>query len=239
MFELPKVIGHRGAAGYAPENTLAAISTAADLNIGWVEIDVKLTKDSVPVLMHDETLERTTNGAGKVAEMTWADLQDLDAGSHFSEGYAGEPVPSLEQALDLIIELDLGLNLEFKPCPSRERETVEAALDILSTYWDDHNRLLLSSFQIQCLETAMDMAPEWRRGLLLGGEFAENWRDLADHLQAATINIDGRAVNAAQLADFLSYGRPVMAYTINDETLAQQLFDAGVSSIFSDTPDLI
>ena len=75
--KLPKIIGHRGAAAYAPENTLEGIHTAADMGVEWVELDVKLTKDQIPVLFHDETLERTTNGAGNVADITYDDLKQL------------------------------------------------------------------------------------------------------------------------------------------------------------------
>ncbi|MCB9963840.1 MAG: glycerophosphoryl diester phosphodiesterase [Rhodospirillales bacterium] len=235
---LPSVIGHRGCAAYAPENTLVGIHAAADLGCTWIELDVKLTKDSVPVIFHDDTLERTTNGAGKVADITLAALKDLEAGSWFGESFSGEPVPTLEEALEVIIERDLGFNLELKPCPSREIETTEAALDILSHYWDEPEKLLLSSFQIQCLEACLDAAPEWARGLLLDEEFAENWQDIARHLQVSTVNIDGNAVTDEQLEYFLSYGKPVLSYTINDEERYDYLRARGVKSVFSDMPDL-
>jgi glycerophosphoryl diester phosphodiesterase len=130
--KLPRIIGHRGACGYAPENTLESIRTAADLGIKWVELDVKLTKDGVPVIFHDETLDRTTNGHGNVAETFYADLQNLEAGSWYSDGFAGIKIPTLEEAAELLIDLGLGLNLELKPCPGREKETAEIALDHLS-----------------------------------------------------------------------------------------------------------
>jgi len=166
--KLPKIIGHRGACGYAPENTLESIHTAADMNVDWVELDVKLTRDQVPVIFHDSTLERTTNGTGMVADMDYADLKHLDAGSHFSDSFAGVKVPTLEEALDVILERDLGLNLEIKPCPGREQETAEVALDLLSHIWDDHERLLISSYKISSLEAAADMVPGWSLGLVMG-----------------------------------------------------------------------
>jgi len=239
MIDLPKIIGHRGAAAYAPENTIAGIHTAADMGCSWVELDVKLTKDSVPVIFHDDTLERTTNGSGKMADITYAELQDLDAGSWFGESFAGEPVPTLEEALEAIIERDLGFNLELKPCPSREVETTEAALDMLATYWDEHNRLLLSSFQIQCLEICLDAAPDWARGYLVDDPVPESWMDIARHLNPSTINLNGNAVTADDIEVFKSYGKPLLAYTINDEDRADWLFDHGVKAIFSDQPDLV
>ena len=236
---LPKIIGHRGAATFAPENTIAGIHTAADMGCTWVELDVKLTKDSVPVIFHDEELDRTTNGSGNMADITYAELKDLEAGSWFGDSFIGEPIPTLEEALDAIIERDLGFNLEIKPCPSREVETTEAALDMLATYWDDHSRLLLSSFQIQCLEVCRDAAPEWARGYLLEKDIPENWREIADHLQASTLNVNGNEIGLEQIMQLAAYNKPLLAYTINDEARADWLFDNGIKCIFSDQPDLI
>lgn len=236
---IPRVIGHRGAASYAPENTLIGIRTAYDIGVDWVEFDVKLTKDCIPILFHDETTSRTTNGGDqKISDLTYAEIKDLEAGSWFSEGFIGEPIPTLEEAIDLLIELDMGLNLEIKPCPSREVETTEVALDLLSHYWDDHGRLLISSFQISALETAMDRAPDWQRGLLLKEDYPENWGEIAKHLKASTININGNTVTEAEIYSFIQYGQPILAYTVNDEERADWLFRQGVSAIFSDTPDL-
>ena len=148
--KLPKIIGHRGCAGYAPENTLEGIHTAADMGVEWVELDVKITKDEVPILFHDDMLDRTTNGSGPVAERTYEELKDLDCGNWYGESFNGIQIPTLEEAIDVLIDRDLGLNLEIKPCPGREKETAEVALDLLSTIWDDHDRLLISSFQ-HCL----------------------------------------------------------------------------------------
>ena len=93
MIRFPRTIGHRGARGYAPENTLAGIRTAAEQGVCWVEVDVKLTRDGVPILMHDDTVDRTTDGRGAVASMDFADLRRLDAGKHFGPQFAGEKHP--------------------------------------------------------------------------------------------------------------------------------------------------
>lgn len=235
---LPKIIGHRGACAYAPENTLASIYTAHDIGIEWVELDVKLTKDMVPIILHDDTLERTTSGSGQVIDTDYLEIQDLEAGSWFGESFIGEPVPSLEQVIEVLCELDMSLNLEIKPCPSRERETAEAVLDILANYWEEHDRILLSSFQIQSLEVCQEMAPEWSRGLLINEDFPAHWTDIARHLAPTTLNINGNTVQEGQLASFVDYGKPVLAYTINDEVRADWLFEKGVKAIFSDSPDI-
>lgn len=237
--KIPRIIGHRGAAGYAPENTLESIHTAADIGADWVEFDVKLTKDQVPILFHDETLERTTNGSGNVADMLYEDIRQLEAGSWFSDSFTGIGIPTLEEALEVILEHDLGLNLEIKPCPGRERETAEVALDILSQIWDDHDRLLISSFSHVAMETAFDMAADWARGFLLPEEWPENWREMAEYLDVSTFNVNGNTCTREQIETLLRLNKPILAYTINDPDRARFLQQWGVDGFFSDVPDVI
>ena len=238
--KLPKVIGHRGAAAYAPENTLESIHTAADMGVEWVELDVKLTKDDIPIIFHDETLDRTTNGSGKVAETNYDDIKQLEAGSWFGESFAGIKIPTLEEAVDILIERNLGLNLEIKPCPGREKETAEAALDILSQIWDDHFRLLISSFQHVSMEVARDMAGDWYRGLLLGGEeLPENWQDLADYLDVKTINFGSKLVTREAVEETIDLDLHPLIYTVNDPIEARKYQGWGVETLFSDEPDVI
>jgi len=239
QLKIPQVIGHRGAAGYAPENTLEALHTAADLGIDWVELDVKLTKDQVPVIFHDDTLERTTNGYGAVADTLYEDLKQLEAGSWFSEGFTGIRIPTLEEALDVLITRNMGLNLEIKPCPGRERETAEVALDLLSTIWDDHERLIISSFEYVSLEAALDMAPDWHRGFLLPEEWPPEWEKLAEYLDVSTFHVNGNTVGQEQIETLVDLEKPVLAYTINDPDRARFLLRWGVDGFFSDTPDII
>jgi glycerophosphoryl diester phosphodiesterase len=239
MLKLPKLIGHRGACGYAPENTLESIKTAADMGVTWVEFDVKLTRDGVPILFHDDTLERTTDGSGAVKDTDFAVLRDLDAGGCFGESFSGVVIPTLEEALDVLIDLDMGMNLEIKPCAGREIETAETALDILSRVWDDADKLLISSFSHVSLETALDLAPDWHRGLLLETDIPENWKEFADYLEVSTINFDGRATSREQVAMLRTAKKPLLAYTINDADLAEKLYAWGVSSVFTDMPDMI
>ena len=242
--KLPKVIGHRGAAAYAPENTIEGIHTAADMGVEWVELDVKLTKDDVPVIFHDDTLDRTTNGHGPVAEITYEDLKQLEAGSWYGESFTGIKIPTLEEAVDALIQRNLGLNLEIKPCPGRERETAEAALDMLSQIWDDHDRLLISSFQHVSLEAALEVANDWHRGLLLAPEGDEhtinpNWKDLADFLAVKTVNIGTKIATREIIEDIIDLDLHPLIYTVNDPIDARQYQAWGVESMFSDEPDVI
>lgn len=256
--KLPKVIGHRGAAGYAPENTLEGIHTAADMGVEWVELDVKLTKDDIPIIFHDDMLDRTTNGAGLIREMTYEELQQFEAGSWFADSFTGIKIPTLEEALDVLIQRNLGLNLEIKPCPGREKETAEIALDHLSQFWDDHTRLLISSFQHVCLEVARDMAGDWSRGLLLaphppsipsasGGDVRggddeginPDWKDIADYLDVKTINLGASIVTREIVEDVINLDLHPLVYTVNDPMDARTFQSWGVESMFSDEPDVI
>lgn len=237
--KLPSVIGHRGAAAYAPENTLESIRTAAEIGAKWVELDVKLTKDGVPIIFHDDTLERTTSGYGLVAETNYDDIKELEAGLWFSEGFTGVIVPTLEEALEVILKHDLGVNLEIKPCPGREVETAEVMLDLLSQSWDDLDRLLISSFQHVSLEVAFDMVPDFHRGFLLEDEWPENWKELADYLQVASLNFNGNTATREQVEELIELQKPVCAYTINDVQTARRLRQWGVDAFFTDDPEAV
>lgn len=238
--KLPKVIGHRGAKAYAPENTLESIATAASIGVDWVELDVKLTRDGVPIIFHDEELNRTTNGSGLVAQTDYEDIKQLEAGSWFGDSFAGIKIPTLEEAVDIVLRHDLGLNLEIKPCPGREKETAEVALDEISQYWNERDKLLISSFQHVSLETAMDLAPDFARGLLIGGEeMPENWKNMADYLDVKTINLGSRLVTREIADEVMDMEKPLLVYTVNDPMEARALQRLGVDGFFSDNPDII
>lgn len=236
---VPKVIGHRGAKAYAPENTLASIHTAADLGVEWVEIDVKLSKDGEAVIFHDEELGRCTGHQGLVKDFTLKELRELDAGSWFGDSFIGEKIPTLEEALNAILERGLGVNLEIKPCPGREVETAEVMLDVATRIWpEDMPPPLVSSFLHVSLETAFDMMPEWPRGFLMD-DHLPNWRELVAYLEASTINIDGNKSTREQVDEYIELQKPVLAYTINDPQKARELVRWGVDGFFSDNPDVI
>lgn len=237
---IPKVIGHRGAKAYAPENTLESIETAASLGVKWVELDVKLTRDGVPIIFHDEELDRTSNGSGLVAATDYEDIRQLEAGSWYADSFAGVKIPTLEEAVDVLLKHNLGLNLEIKPCPGREKETAEVALDQLSQFWDERDNLLISSFQHVSLEAAMDLAPDFARGLLIGGdEMPENWKDLLDYLDASTVNLGSRLVDRQVADEVMDLEIPLLVYTVNDPIQARSLQKLGVDAFFSDNPDVI
>jgi glycerophosphoryl diester phosphodiesterase len=236
---LPPVIGHRGAAAHAPENTLASFRAAAALGCRMVEFDVRLSADGVPVVFHDDTLERTADGAGPVGQRSLAALKRLDAGSWFAPAFAGETIPTLAEVLALCAGLGLAVNIEVKPDAGRERDTALAAMAAAGAVWPSGAPLpLVSSFHAACLAAAAEAAPEWPRGLLVGALPAD-WRTRAEALGCAAIHADQGQLGDADVALVRAAGLLVLAYTVNDAAHAESLWRAGVAAVFADAPDRV
>ena len=238
---LPPIIGHRGSADLAPENTLAGLRRAHLEGASFVEFDVKLTADGVPILMHDDQVDRTTDGKGKVAEKTLDEIQALDAGAWFGADFKGERVPTLKAALLLCIELGLGVNVELKPCPGRDEETAEIALALLNDVWPDSQNLpppLISSFDQPALAAAQRLAPDLARGCLLS-RIPWRWQATFDRYGCSTLNLSNRWVRQKHVEAATAIGAPVLVYTVNDQERAKTLWDMGVTSIFTDRVDLM
>lgn len=235
----PRVIAHRGGGLLAPENTLAGMKLARNLGFLGVEFDVKLTEDGTPVLMHDETLERTTDGSGLVAETSYADIADLDAGAWFGNEYIGEPVPSFAAASALCREADLWANVEIKPSPGSERETGEVVARMAKMLWAGADLPpLLSSFSPLALEAAAVEAPELPRALLVT-EIPPNWQALMQRLQCVALHVSHPHLNAAHVKAVHSAGYGVLAYTVNDSELALDLLEWQVDALVTDQLDVI
>jgi glycerophosphoryl diester phosphodiesterase len=236
---LPRVIGHRGAAAAAPENTLASIAKAKALGASWIEFDVKLTEDGHAVLFHDDCLERTTDGQGLVAATTLASIRGLDAGSWFERAFRGEPVPTFEETLALCAELGLGINVEIKPCRGRERETAAATMRALLELWPRSMPApLISSFALACLRVAQEMAPEMPRGYL-AGTLPRHWRELMAQHGCTTLHLNHRRIVPWQRATVLAAGVPLVLYTVNDGLRARRYIEAGVAAVITDRIDRV
>lgn len=239
MINLPKIIALGGASAYAPENTLPAIHAAADMGIEWVAVDVKLTADGEAVLFRDDDLARTTGGEGTMAEMTLAQVQTLDAGSWYGDSFIGEKVPTLEEALDAAIERDLGVILMLRPSPGAEIETAEVALDVATRIWpEDRQAPVIASSSAVSLERALEMMPEWPRGLMIEEEM-ENWREMMDYLDAASLHVDVSQATETAIDDFIVSQKPVVVHGIDDPRQAQEMQRWGVDHFAVPNPDVI
>jgi glycerophosphoryl diester phosphodiesterase len=233
---LPRVIGHRGAAATAPENTLESIREAKRLGAGGVEFDAKLSADGVPLLFHDDTLERTTSGQGPVAAMAMRDIRRLDAGLWFGPQWRLAPVPLLEDALKLVAELDLAVNVEIKPCPGREVDTAKAVIATIRRSWPRRRQtLLLSSFSIASLRAARLAAPELPRALLIW-EKLEDWLAQARALACVSIHCADEYLTPGWAAEIKAEGFGLAVYTVNDPLRARELLGWGVDAIITDRP---
>ncbi len=235
--QIPRIIAHRGSPRLAPENTLASFRQAAADGAKWVEFDVVLTADGRPVIFHDDVLDRTTDGAGAIGDTPFDVLRNLDAGSWFSRNFSGEPVPTLEEALELFAELGLGFNMEIKPAAGREQETADVALTTARACWDGAAPLI-SSFSRTAVATARDVQPGWPRGILFD-HVAEDWREAADKLEVVSVGANHRHLSREIVAAVHATGRKVTAYTVNDEARASLLFSWGVDALFSDVPGVL
>lgn len=231
------VIGHRGAAGLAPENTLAGLVVARRLGCGWVEVDAKLTRDGVIVLMHDDTLERTTDGTGAVAETDFATIRGLDAGGWFSPQTVGERVPALVEALELAADLGLGVNVEIKPCPGREDETARTVIDALSEL--HAVGVLLSSFDVGAVAMAAQRCPERPRALLVEAEDFEGAAERAVAMACEGLHVPHTIMDADRIATIRALGLSVRCFTVNDAARAAELRGWGAEAVFSDFPDRV
>jgi len=236
--QLPRVIGHRGAAARAPENTLAGLRRAKALGCTWVEFDVRLTGDGALVLCHDPRLERTTSGSGPVSGQPLAAIRGLDAGSWFDTGFAGERVPSLEEALSLAAELDLGANIEMKADRGREYATAAAVAGAVARLRERAPRVLVSSFVPSALAALCELAPRIPRGVLFR-VVPRNWAEIVARIECSVIGADHRRLRRRRIGAIRAAGHQLAAYTVNDPARARLLFDWGVTSVFSDAPDII
>jgi glycerophosphoryl diester phosphodiesterase len=235
----PPVIGHRGVAACAPENTLAGLRKAKELGCRWVEFDVRLTADRQLILLHDERLERTTDGRGKAIALPLATIRRFDAGCRFSISFRGEQVPTLDEAVAVLGELGIGANIELKAADGRGAETGALASAMLRQVWPRPlPKPLVSSFDHEALAGARAHNPELLLGLLFH-VVPENWRLMAESLGCSTIHANHRGLHPALIADIRDAGYPVLAYTVNDPLRARALFNWGVTSVFSDVPHII
>jgi len=235
---LPPVIGHRGAAASAPENTLAGLRTAKALGCQWVEFDVRLTADKALVLCHDARLERTTNGRGRVAAFSAEALRRYDSGSWFGPEFAGEPVPTLDETLVCCAALGLGANIEIKAEFGAAWTTAAAVAACLGRLRGKLPPILISSFVPGAVAKVRKIVPDVPRGILFQ-KIPRRWAKIAARLGCATVNVDHNRLSAPLVGEIRRAGYPVLAYTVNDPQRARRLFDWGVTSVFSDAPNII
>ncbi len=242
----PRWVAHRGAGKLAPENTLAAFRLGASYGYRMFECDVKLSADGVPFLMHDATLQRTTDGPQRLGaaaseaggDHPWSTLSQLDAGSWHSRRYAGEPLPTLENIARYCLQNGYFLNIEIKATPGLERETGEVVANHAARLWQGATTPpLLTSFDAEALAAARDAQPHLPRGLLLN-TLEQGWAETAVMLECVAVVCNHALWDRASVTQARSSGLRTLSYTVNDEWAAQRLIHLGTDGIITDRVDL-
>lgn len=231
----PKLIAHRGAGKAAPENTLAAVRKGAACGFLMMEYDVKLTADDVPILLHDDTLERTSNGRGRAGDYRYAELARFDFGAWHSPAYAGEPVATLYSIAAYTRAHGIHSNIEIKPTTGMDDHTGERVARLARELWAGASvPPLLSSFSEPALAAARDAAPELPRALLIEGPVPDDWHERARQLGCVGLNLDQAHLTKEIAGDILDAGYTLAVWTVNDADRARELFAWGCHAIFTD-----
>ena len=238
VWPYPRWIAHRGAGELAPENTLAAFKLGASQGYCMFECDVKLSSDGVPFLLHDDTLDRTTNGQGVAGLKTWQELQQLDAGSWHSTPYKGEPIASLDTIAAYCLSNGFDLNIEIKPTRGTDELTGKVVAQHTARLWQDAGRKpLLTSFKLNALQAAQDAAPDLPRGLLLH-ELWTGWLETGLMLGCQAIICNHELWDTSSVTQAQSAGFKLLSYTVNDDAEVQRLLALGTDGIITDRVDV-
>jgi glycerophosphoryl diester phosphodiesterase len=233
----PFWIAHRGAGKLAPENTLAAFRVGASFGYRAFECDVKLSADEQPFLLHDTTLQRTSNAQGVAGDRTWAELSRIDAGGWHSRSYAGEPLPTLDAIARYVQRNGFALNLEIKPTPGRELRTGQVVGERVHQLWQGEPAWpLFSSFRPEAFQGARETAPDVPRALLLDSLWP-GWFEIAQALGCRAIVTNYNLMTAELLSQAQAAGMRALVYTVNDPSPAAWLEQLGIDGIITDAVD--
>jgi glycerophosphoryl diester phosphodiesterase len=235
----PSIIAHRGGGSLAPENTLAAIDVGAHYGHKMIEFDARLSQDGQIFLLHDDTLERTSNGWGVAGDLSWEQLIQLDAGNWYSTAFRGERLPLLSEVAARCAQHGMAANIEIKPTTGVEVATGRAIALAARQLWHDQAiPPLLSSFSFDALAAAQQAAPELPRGLLLD-KWDDNWWVMIRQLDCVSLHINHKQLTAERTALLKAAGLRILVYTVNQPVRARALLNWGVDCICTDRIDLI
>ncbi len=234
----PIIFAHRGASAHAPENTIAAFELALTQQADAIELDVKLSSDGYVVVHHDPTLDRTTDGKGKLKDMTLAGLKKLDAGSFFSEKFMGEPIPTLDEVFEAVGKRTF-INVELTNYKTPHDQLVETVCMLIKKHKMQKN-VIFSSFLASNLSKARSYLPEVPRGLLALNGFLGSWARSFGFAFGKYQALHPYLTDMTQqeVARVHRLNRRVHVWTVNAEQDMRRLFGWGVDGIFTDDPQL-
>jgi glycerophosphoryl diester phosphodiesterase len=228
----PRIVAHRGGGALAPENTLGAIRLGAAMGFKGVEFDVMLAGDGTPVVIHDETVDRTTNGHGAVPDLSYAELSVLKIDKH-------ERIPRFEEAGALCRELGIWANVEIKPAQGHERATGLAVAPLARELWrGDALPPVVSSFSVEALEAAREAAPGLPRGYLVD-RIPDDWRVTMKRLGCVSLHCNYKSLTEKLAAEIHGAGYWILLWTVNEPSEAKRLFKMGADCLVTDALDRI
>ena len=241
MLSLPKLIGHRGVKNLAPENTLDSIELAHKLGLKWIEVDVKITKDKIPIILHDDSLDRTTNSNGLVIDFLYEEIKVLDAGSFFFNYKTNIFIPTLEDIFNFCIRHEMGINIELKPNKGFEIDNVKAISKIISKYQDLSN-FYFSSFDLKSFLEMKKIFQNFYYGLLIDN--FENNCSLYEYIKICNnynffnFGLNKKLINNEIINEIKKNNLIITTYSDKNIKLveANDLWQLGVTSIFIDDP---
>lgn len=236
--EPPRLIAHRGLSASAPENTLAAVRAAHQAGIAWVELDVQLLADGTPVIWHDASVNRCSNGRGRLAKLSLAEARRLDVGAWFDASFAGERMATLDEMLALIKTLGMGLNLELKLARGRDPAALAETAVPRAMATLPATRLIVSSFSGPALKAARGLEPDSTR-LRLGrlyDKISKRWEADASRLEAFSVHSDWTRLTESRARAIKAAGYRLICYTANAPEAFAPLWQWGVDAAISDDP---
>lgn len=236
----PIVFAHRGLPARAPENTLAAFRLARRAGARWLELDVDLLADGTPIILHDSTLDRTTNRSGSIYGLSFGDLSRVDAGAWFSPQYSGEPIPTLADVVRFLNETGMHCNVELK---SNEVGAAASLTLVDNTLRELGNlraecEIIISSFNPLLLGEVSRRAPQYTLGALFDhSTLHADWRSIAELCGATYIHAEDHPSLRQFLPRAREAGFGVNVWTVNSRARASELFNMGATGIFTDIVD--
>ncbi len=230
-----KIYAHRGSSGTHPENTRAAFKHAANLPIFGVEFDVHLTKDGELVVIHDEKINRTSNGKGYIKDFTLAELKTYDFGSWFSHKFKEEKIPSLSEVLNVYLTTEHHINIELKTDVIQYEGIVQKLVQLLHSF-ELQSRVVISSFNHDTLREVKKLAPHIETATLSMKEFADPFA-YVQAIPADALHVSLKTALRPSTEKVIRQGYPVRVFTVNKTKPIERLQEIGVSAIFTDYPD--
>jgi glycerophosphoryl diester phosphodiesterase len=230
------VVGHRGAMGHCPENTMASFQRALDLGADWIELDVHLSRDGALVVIHDETVDRTTDGHGLVQQHSLAELKRLDAGAWFGAQFAGERLPSLDEVLEWARDHNTVLDVEIKNAPIFYDGIEEAVVQALDRF-DMAEQVIVISFDHRAVQRVKALDERVSTGVLYSGRPADGGIGLARAARADALLPHWAFVTPSDVQEAHSAGLAVAPWESSDPDVVRRLLAAGVDAIGTNYPD--